>query len=140
MNQKNFDKLFDDGQWFEILEWFIWNEKLMRIKRIWFNFFELIKINIICFKIDNQIIEKINRFIFVFVFIFNDLLMNFSVEIKFDSKIKFLIFEFFDWIISFLLNVIDRSILDFFAYETFFLTLKRKFKWFLKKCVARFHV
>ena len=68
----------------------------MRIKQIYFNFLKSIKINIICFRIDDQIVEKINRFVFVFVFIFSDLLMNFFVEIEFDSKIKFLIFEFFD--------------------------------------------
>ena len=110
------------------------------IKRIWFNFFESIRINIICFRINNQIVEKMNRFIFVFIFIFNDSLMNFFVEIKFDSKMRFLIFEFFDWIISLLLNVINRSTIDFFAHETFFLTLKRKFKWFSKKCIAWFHI
>ena len=81
-----------------------------------------------------------NRFVFVFVFIFDDSMLNFSVKIEFDLKIKFLIFEFFNWIISFLLNVINRSTIDFFTHETFFLTLKRKFKWFSKKCVARFHV
>ena len=112
----------------------------MRIKRIWFNFFESIKINIICFKINNQIVKKMNYFVFIFIFIFNDSSMNFFVEIKFDSKTKFLIFEFFDWIISFLLNVINWSTIDFFAHETFFLTLKRKFKWFSKKYVARFHI
>ena len=112
----------------------------MRIKRIWFNFFELIKINIICFKIDDQIIKKMNRFVFVFVFIFDDLMLNFSVEIKFDSKMKFLIFKFFNWIISLLLNVINRLTIDFVTHKTFFLTLKLKFKWFSKKCIARFYV
>ena len=68
----------------------------MQIKRMGFNFFESIKINIICFKIDNQIVETMNRFVFVFVFIFNILLINFFIEIKSDSKMKFLMFEFFD--------------------------------------------
>ena len=81
-----------------------------------------------------------NRFVFVFVFIFDDSMLNFSVKIEFDLKIKFLIFEFFNWIISFLLNVINRLTIDFVTHKTFFLTLKQKFKWFSKKCIARFYV
>ena len=66
MQQWIIDESFDDDQWFEIFECFIKNEKLMRIQ---FSFFESIKFDVICFKINNQLIEKMNCFVNVFVFV-----------------------------------------------------------------------
>ena len=64
--------------------------------------------------------------------------MNFFVEIKFDSKMKFLIFKFFDWIISFLLNVINWLIIDFVTYKIFFFTLKQNLNNFQKNALRDF--
>lgn len=124
---------FSDCGWFEVLECFEQNEKLL----IWLNILWLIRLFVICFifcSIYNQFFEILINLVQFDVFIFyNESLKNRIISWSI-SKLWSLIVLFFRWCISFLLNIICWLTFYFLTYKALlWLIRKRKSRSFSKK-------